>query len=103
MNPDKAKEIPAEWAVMSKIFTALGDEQRQRILLTFGQDEELNVTEIASASTLSRPAVSHQLKVLSAAGALTFRKQGRQVYYKVNKALILATLENVSDYVTKHV
>lgn len=99
MNSDKAKSIPAEWAQMSKIFTALGDEQRQRILLTFGKGEELNVTQIASASTLSRPAVSHHLKVLSDAGALVWRKQGREVYYRVNKNLLLETLGHVSSYI----
>lgn len=103
MNSDKAKAIPEEWAQMSKIFTALGDEQRQRILLTFGLGEELNVTQIASASTLSRPAVSHHLKVLSDSGALVFRKQGREVYYSINKAALLDTLSNVSDYIQKTV
>lgn len=99
MNPDKAKAIPAEWAQMSKIFTALGDEQRQRILLTFGKDEELNVTQLASASALSRPAVSHHLKALRDAGALTSRKQGREVYYRINKGALLETLGHVTAYI----
>lgn len=41
-----------------------------RILLTFEPGERLNVAQIVSASTLSRTAVSHHLKVLQQCGAL---------------------------------
>lgn len=99
MNSDKAKAIPPQWAHMSKLFTALGDEQRQRILLTFGKGEELNVTQIASASSLSRPAVSHHLKVLREAGALSARKQGREIYYRVDREALLNTLGHVTGYI----
>jgi ArsR family transcriptional regulator len=40
---------------MSRVFTALGDEHRQRILLTFEPGERLNVGQIAEVSTLSAP------------------------------------------------
>ena len=68
MNPDYSRAIPPAWAHMSKVFTALGDEHRQRILLTFEPGERLNVGQIAEVSTLSRSAVSHHLKILREAG-----------------------------------
>ena len=49
MNPDYSRAIPPAWAHMSKVFTALGDEHRQRILLTFEPGERLNVGQIAEA------------------------------------------------------
>ena len=76
MNPDYSRAIPLAWAHMSKVFTALGDEHRQRILLTFEPGERLNVGQIAEVSTLSRSAVSHHLKILREAGITSTRPEG---------------------------
>lgn len=91
--------LPAEWRDVSEMFVALGDEQRQRILLTFEPGERLNVTQIVAASTLSRTAVSHHLKVLRQAGALHSEKIGKEVYFWVAKENITETLQRVLDYV----
>jgi DNA-binding transcriptional ArsR family regulator len=84
---------------MAKVFVALGDEHRQRILLTFEKGERLTVGQISEVSTLSRPAVSHHLKILRAAGILEAQKSGKEVYLRVNKALLEETLRTVLDYV----
>jgi acyl-[acyl-carrier-protein]-phospholipid O-acyltransferase/long-chain-fatty-acid--[acyl-carrier-protein] ligase len=52
MKSDYTQTIPPEWLAMSKIFVALGDEHRQRILLLFEPGERLNVGQIAEVSTL---------------------------------------------------
>jgi len=93
------RTIPPQWQGVSALFVALGDAQRQRLLLTFAPGERLNVTQIAAASTLSRSAVSHHLKILLRAGALDSEKIGKEVYYWVNKPAILAALQRVADYV----
>ena len=55
MNSDKAKAIPDNWKRLTSVFVALGDEQRQRIMLTFDKPgEELNAGDLANASQLSR-------------------------------------------------
>ncbi|MBL8511974.1 MAG: transcriptional regulator, partial [Betaproteobacteria bacterium] len=54
MNKDYTKAIPTEWRNIAKVFVALGDEHRQRILLTFEPGERLNVGQIVEVSTLSR-------------------------------------------------
>ncbi len=84
---------------MSRVFTALGDEHRQRILLTFEPGERLNVGQIANVSTLSRSAVSHHLKILREAGVLQSHKEGKEVFFWVNKTFLQETLRNVLDYV----
>ena len=91
--------IPDEWAGLSQVFTALGDEHRQRILLGFQPGERLNVSQIARASTLSRPAVSHHLHVLREAGVLRSEKLGREIFYWIDKALLEQTLTVVLEYV----
>lgn len=93
-----AREIPAVWKNISKAFSALGDEQRQRILLTFDRGERLNVTQIADASTLSRPAVSHHLKILREAGVLASVKEGKEVFFWIDKTFLLISLGAVIDY-----
>jgi len=99
MLSDLIHALPDEWRNVSSLFVALGDEQRQRILLTFEPGERLNVTQIAAASTLSRTAVSHHLKVLRQAGALQSEKIGKEVYFWIDKENIAETLQRVLDYV----
>lgn len=52
--------IPDDWSNTSQLFIALGDEQRQRILLAFEPNERLNIGQIVAASTLSRTAVDRK-------------------------------------------
>src|SRR5258706_936431 len=80
MNRDYTKAVPSAWKNFSKVFTALGDEHRQRILLTFEPGERLNVGQIVEVSTLSRSAVSHHLKILREAGLLDSERIGKQGY-----------------------
>ena len=98
MNKDYTKAIPASWKNVSRVFTALGDEHRQRILLTFEPGERLNVGQIVEVSTLSRSAVSHHLKILRDAGVLDREKIGKEVYFWLNKKQVKESLVAVIDY-----
>ncbi|MDP2241841.1 MAG: metalloregulator ArsR/SmtB family transcription factor [Burkholderiales bacterium] len=93
------RAIPKEWRTISKAYAALGDEHRQRILLTFGPGERLNVSQIVEVSTLSRSAVSHHLKILREAGVLQSRKEGKEVYFWINKAFLVDAMETVVEYI----
>lgn len=84
---------------MSKVFTALGDEHRQRILLLFEPGERLNVGQIAEVSTLARSTVSHHLKVLREAGVLKSEKLGKEVWFWIDKQWLLTVFGNVAEYV----
>lgn len=98
MKRDYARAIPPAWRILSKVFTALGDEHRQRILLTFEPDERLNVGQIAEVSTLSRSTVSHHLKILREAGVLRSEKIGKEVYYWIDREFLIETMATVTDY-----
>lgn len=99
MNKDYTKAIPPAWRNFAKVFIALGDEHRQRIMLTFEAGEQLNVGQIVEVSTLSRSAVSHHLKILREAGVLDSEKRGKEVYFWLNKKPIKESLQAVLDYV----
>ncbi len=53
MNKNYMRALPREWRPMAKVFVALGDEHRQRIMLTFQKGETLTVGQISEVSTLS--------------------------------------------------
>jgi ArsR family transcriptional regulator len=65
---------------LTKLFRALGDETRLRIvaLLSHG---ELCVCHLEKALDLSQPNVSRQLGILRAAGIVDGRRDGSWMYY----------------------
>jgi len=99
MKKNYSRAIPPQWRDMSKVFTALGDEHRQRILLLFDRGERLNVGQIAAVSTLTRSTVSHHLKILRESRVLESEKIGKEVWFWINRRFIEETFGNVLDYV----
>lgn len=99
MKTDYTRSLPDEWKPMSRVFTALGDEHRQRILLLFEPGERLNAGQIAEVSTLSRSTVSHHLKILREASVLASEKTGKEVWFWLNTPYLEEVLGNVLTYV----
>jgi DNA-binding transcriptional ArsR family regulator len=97
-----ARAIPPAWRRIARIFVALGDPHRQRILLMFEPGERLNIGQIVAASTLSRTAVAHHLRVLREAGVLKREKTGREVYFWPDADAVRAALAAVQDYLAEH-
>ena len=98
MRPSYARTLPRPWQRTARMFTALGDGHRQRILLMFEPGERLTVGQIVAASTLSRSAVAHHLKVLREAGVLRSEKIGKEVWFWLDKAFLVDALGAVQDY-----
>ncbi|WP_438444722.1 ArsR/SmtB family transcription factor [Gorillibacterium sp. sgz5001074] len=65
------------------LFLALGDPARQQLIVLLAQTERLNVSQLAASSPLSRPAVSHHLKILRQAGIVKAVKSGTEQYYSL--------------------
>ena len=99
VNRNYLRAIPREWRTTARVFTALGDEHRQRILLTFSRGERLNVGQIVEVSTLSRSAVSHHLKILREAGVLRSEKLGKEVWFWIDKDFLEESLHAVLTYI----
>ena len=102
MNKNYMRAIPKEWRNIAKVYSALGDEHRQRILLTFEPGERLNIGQVVEVSTLSRTAVSHHLRILREAGVLQSRKEGKEVYFWINKAFLIEAMQTVVDYIKRN-
>jgi ArsR family transcriptional regulator, arsenate/arsenite/antimonite-responsive transcriptional repressor len=67
-----------------KIFKALSDETRLRMLKLI-QQRELCVCEIMQAMQISQTRASRNLGVLKNAGFITDKREGPWVHYSINK------------------
>jgi DNA-binding transcriptional ArsR family regulator len=77
------RRAPKEDRELSRFLTALGEPARQQILFALSQ-EELNVGDLAERFPISRPAMSHHLKVLADAGLLVQERRGRERIYRLD-------------------
>jgi DNA-binding transcriptional ArsR family regulator len=82
---------------VTNLLASLGDQQRQHVLNAFLQARcwELPVSVIVEhCAPLSRPAVSHHLGVMRRTNVLTQRREGRRIYYALNRAYIEQALQS---------
>jgi ArsR family transcriptional regulator len=98
MKSEFAEHLPEGWERFTRFFAALGDATRQQILLMFEPGEEICVNDIARLFKISRPAISHHLKVLRNAELLTCEKRGKEVYYRVNHAYCADVMRTVHEF-----
>lgn len=66
---------------------ALSDETRQKILQML-REREMCVSEIVDAFAMSQPTISHHLAVLKNTGLVSDRKEGKQVYYSLDRCCL---------------
>ena len=81
------------------LFIALGDEVRQQLVIDIAEAgiDGINVTDLTEKSHLSRPAISHHLKVLKDMGVITSEKIRTQIFYKLAINKNLEILEEFID------
>ena len=68
---------------LSRLFSALSDPTRLRILHALCTTHELCVCDLAVIADLSVSAVSHQLRLLRDRNLVRARRDGRMVYYSL--------------------
>ncbi|HWR82291.1 MAG TPA: metalloregulator ArsR/SmtB family transcription factor [Candidatus Deferrimicrobium sp.] len=78
----------------SKFFKAFGDMSRLRILMVLSGGE-MTVTGITKAVGLSQPTVSRHLSVLREADIVSDRRQGQQVFYRLNKDVVASCCDGL--------
>ncbi len=66
------------------LFHALSDPARQDIILLLAEHESLSVNEIANQSNLSRPAISHHLKIMRDNHLVHIEQKGTQRNYSLS-------------------
>lgn len=81
---EEIRQLASEFENCRKILLALGDENRQHLVLEMMQMEHcdgVRVGMITEKTHLSRPAVSHHIQILKDAGILKVRREGTKNYY----------------------
>lgn len=72
-----------KYEVNSKIFKALSDSNRLKIIDILSCDEKC-ACELLENFNFSQPTLSHHIKVLSDCGLIQSRKKGTWSYYSLN-------------------
>ena len=101
----KLDQIRSQFKTCTPYMTTLSDPVRQKILLILAESgtDGMDVQDITSKTHLSRPAISHHLRILKDDGMIISHKKGTQVYYflYIQKALdqMMQLLNTVSHLV----
>ncbi len=82
---------------MADFFAVLSDPHRLRLISALSE-QELCVCDLAVAMKMSDSAVSHQLRILRSARLVTYRKEGRNVYYSLADEHIVNLYREVADH-----
>ena len=96
------QEMPDEDVLfdLNELFKVFGDSTRIRILYCLFASE-MCVCDIATLLNMTQSAISHQLGVLRQAGLVSFRREGRTVFYSLadrHVSMILSQgLEHVNE------
>ncbi|MBQ9238827.1 MAG: winged helix-turn-helix transcriptional regulator [Treponema sp.] len=95
------KKIREQFLICGPYMFTLGDEMRQRILLILAEAgaDGMDVAGITAKTQLSRPAISHHLKILKDTGMITSHKKGTQVYYFIYIQNMLDRLKDLLESV----
>ncbi|MBA2941334.1 winged helix-turn-helix transcriptional regulator [Paenibacillus sp. CGMCC 1.16610] len=101
---DQLNVIKADFKASGKVLAAIGDETRQHIIMVLiaAGCEGVRVGEITAQTHLSRPAVSHHLKILKDAGIVLVYKVAAMNYYYLdlsswinNLKMLTVNIENM--------
>lgn len=78
---DELKNIRRFFEQGLPIFNALGDSNRQQLMMLMLEGEPKSVNELAASMDISRPSISHHLKILKDARVITEKQIGTRRYY----------------------
>ncbi len=98
---------------LTKIFKALGDENRLKILsLIYTKECKCNegkiscltetcIKDLSKLLDITTPTISHHIKELVNAGLIVTKKDGRWVYCKINQKTFLKIYNFLHKFLTK--
>jgi DNA-binding transcriptional ArsR family regulator len=82
---------------MGEFFAVLADPTRLRLVSLLASDE-FCVCDLAATLGMTESATSHQLRALRAARLVTYRKEGRQVFYRLHDHHVVALYQTVREH-----
>ncbi len=79
------------------VFQAIADPTR-RSIITLLSKEPLNLNAVAGAFSISRPAISRHMRILTECGLVIVKKEGRERYCHAH----LASLKSVNEWTERY-
>lgn len=89
--------MPARTAAEDRIFHALADPSRRAIFQSLTRGEAA-VKDLTRRFDISQPAISQHLAHLKDAGLVSGRREGRNVYYRVEPRGLKPLIDWISTY-----
>ena len=96
-------KIPEEETILevADFFDALGNPTRLKILLALMEAGELCTCDLSAITRLSVSAISHQLRILKDRKIVSYRKDGKNVFYRLDdehvREILRIGLEHMSE------
>ena len=96
------KVMPDEQQLLdlSEFFKVFGDSTRIKILYVLSQSE-MCVCDIATLLQMGQSAVSHQLRVLKQMRLVSFRREGKTVFYSLADSHIQTILAQGMEHISE--
>ncbi|MHA2118387.1 MAG: ArsR/SmtB family transcription factor [Candidatus Thorarchaeota archaeon] len=84
---------------IARLFSALNDESRVRIVHLLMQEKRIFVSEIAERTGQHISSVSHHLRILKDLGFVKHERQGKKVYHMLDDDCIRDIMERAKEHV----
>lgn len=98
-DKNKLIEVRRLFEANLPIFNALGDATRQRLVMLILEGQQRSVQELSELVGLSRPTVSHHLKILKDVGIITEKRVGAKTIYVTGKSQYIASVEALINFI----
>jgi DNA-binding transcriptional ArsR family regulator len=85
---------------MDAVFKALSDSTRREILRLLSHGEK-TAGELAEGFDMTKPSMSHHFAVLKEAGLITSRREGQQIWYRINSTVAQDVIAWVMELVDR--
>lgn len=85
------KEHGATEGRLRAFFEGLADFHRMK-MLDLLLEREMNVTGLCAHFAMRQPSVSHHLAVLKKGGIVKTRRQGKEIFYSVNRKYVSSVM-----------
>ena len=85
----------------TSFFSMLQEDNRQEIASILFEKGGMSVTEITKEMSLSRPAISHHLKLLLQSDLVYVEKSGKERIYHLNIDCVKKNVEGFMDLLNK--
>lgn len=79
----------------TEVFKALGDPIRWSIVQQMAATDELACSTLEETLPISKPSISYHTKILTQAGLISVRKQGRNYFYTLRREVLRALVDDV--------